>query len=96
MPAAVQNLTARLVEYQKQKLLAGGQAKAEQLLGNLLGEGTDSTGAADASAANLGKVVGDVLGATGQKAPKTADSTAATGDDRTFALKFHGAQMISP
>ncbi len=81
LPAAVQNLTASLVEYQKQKLLAGGQAKAEQLLGNLLGGGTDSTGAADAPAADLGKVVGDVLGATGQKAPKSADSTAATKDE---------------
>ena len=77
LPAAAQSLTARLVEYQKQKLLAGGQAKAEQLLGNLLGEAGDSTGAANAPAADLGKVVGDVLGATGQKAPKNADSTAA-------------------
>lgn len=81
LPAAAQSLTARLVEYQKQKLLAGSQAKAEQLLGNLLGEGTDSTGTADAPAADLEKVVGDVLGATGQKAPKGADSTTASKDE---------------
>ena len=81
LPAAAQNLTARLVEYQKQKLLAGGQAKAEQLLGNLLGQATDSAGAADAPANDLERVVGDVLGATGQNAPKNADSTAATKDE---------------
>jgi hypothetical protein len=75
LQAAVKSLTTRLVDYQKQKLLAGGKAQAEQLLGSLLGESKDSTKTSDSTASDLGKVVGDVLGAATRQAPKGADST---------------------
>lgn len=78
---AVRNLTTRLVDYQKQKLLAGGQAKAEELLGSLLAGGRDSTAAADTTNTSLGKVVGDVLGAATQKTTKANDSAAAPAND---------------
>ncbi len=81
LQAAVKNLTVRLVDYQKQKLIAGGQAKAEELLGNLMAGGRDSTAAADTTKTDLGKVVGDVLGAAAQKTPKAADSTTAPKND---------------
>lgn len=81
LQAVVKNLTVRLVDYQKQKLLAGGQAKAGELLGNLMGGSRDSTTAADTAQTDLGNVVGDVLGAATQKAPKATDSAAASGND---------------
>ena len=77
---AVASLTSRLVEAQKQKLVASGKEKAKDLIGNLLKGSADSTrnSAPDSAKTGLGSVLKDVVGSGRQDTTK-----AATGEKTT-------------
>lgn len=78
---AVSSLTSRLVEAQKQKLLASGKDKAKDLIGSIMKGSSDSTGtASDSTRAGLGNVIKGVIG--GNRSDTTAvkaDSQPSTG-----------------
>ncbi|MBC2838889.1 AsmA-like C-terminal region-containing protein [Robiginitalea sp. SC105] len=73
---AVTGLTSRLVEAQKQKLLATGKDKANELIGNLLKGSPDTTATAnrkDSVRTGLGNVLKDVV--QGKQADTAAANT---------------------
>lgn len=84
LSSGVKNLTARLVEIQKQKLIDKGTDKARDLIGGLLGGNSregDSLGTKDSTKTGVKEVLGGILNRRGQPADTTAaatDSAAAT------------------
>ncbi|WP_088340543.1 AsmA-like C-terminal region-containing protein [Robiginitalea sediminis] len=75
---AVTGLTSRLVEAQKQKLLATGKDKAQQLIGNILKEETDRPATpADSARTRVGDLVQGVLGGKQSDSTRTKQDTAA-------------------
>ncbi len=76
LTSGVKNLTAKLVEIEKQKLLNQGKDKAKNLIGGLLGGDTktkDSTSQNTTGQEGVKEVLGGLLGTK----PKTQDTTAA-------------------
>ncbi|MET7030059.1 AsmA-like C-terminal region-containing protein [Sediminicola luteus] len=76
LTSGVKNLTAKLVEIEKQKLLNQGKDKAKNLIGGLLGgdaKTKDSTAQKTTGQEGVKEVLGGLLGGK----PKTQDTTAA-------------------
>jgi hypothetical protein len=84
MTSGVKELTSRLIQIQKEKLLAKGTDKAGELLGDILGKGQpkDSAGTTDSSAVQVQDILGNVLGSGTDKKDTlaTQDSSNLTKD----------------
>jgi len=94
LTSGVKQLTARLVEIQKQKLINKGKKKAEDLLTDVLrGDKSDST-QTDSTATNGGSAVKDVLGGLlgGDKkdSVQNSDSTSTQTDAKKAAKDILG------
>lgn len=87
---AVASLTARLVEAQKQKLVASGKDKAKDLIGNILKGSGDSTKTTktDSTRNNIGNVLKDVV------TNRNKDSTATSGQSQTGDNVGNSARKI--
>jgi hypothetical protein len=74
LSSGVRNLTAQLVEIQKQKLITRGKDEARDLIGGLI-KGRDSTQSKDTTKTGVREVVGGIL-----KKPVPGDTTAVKKD----------------
>ncbi len=80
LTSGVKDLTASLVEIQKQKLLNQGKEKASTLLEGLLaGKKTDSTATKTTSTEEVRKTLGNILTSGTQKTDSTRKDTTAAG-----------------
>ncbi|MDG1570955.1 AsmA-like C-terminal region-containing protein [Robiginitalea sp. M366] len=86
----VSSLTTRLVEAQKQKALAGGKAKAQELIGGLFKK--DSTKTDSLAKPSLGNVLKTVSGVA-RKDSTATDSTKTSGQVEQTARKILGGLL---
>jgi len=72
---AISNLTTKLVDLQKQKLLNQGKDKAKDLLGDILNSNKKETDTAAKNGDAVGEVLGSLLGGKNKKTDSTASKT---------------------